>query len=203
MKNNPLKIGVTGGIGSGKSIICRILRVLGYPVYEADQQAKYLMNQDEELKQNIRQLFGSESYGEAGLNRVYLAKKIFHSPEMVEKLNAIVHPAVARDFGQWVENCQSPVLFKEAALLFESGSHTQLDKIILVVSPLDLRIGRILSRDPHRSHDDVMAIIHNQWDDAKKIALSDFVIHNDEKMMLLPQVTDIVRKLNQKNLSSV
>lgn len=184
----PFQVGITGGIGSGKSTVAEIFKCLKIPVYNADSRAKALMNSDARLKAQIESEFGRQSYDNSGsLDRRYLAESVFGFPDRLEKLNALVHPSVAEDYRQWVLSQKTPYVLKEAALLFESGSSKQLDKIILITAPEDLRVKRVKSRDK-RSEEEVRNIIHSQWSQEKSIALADFVIKNDEETALIPQV---------------
>jgi dephospho-CoA kinase len=189
-KNNPLQIGITGGIGSGKSLVCQIFSILGVPIYDADSRAKLLYIQNEELKSQIIQNFGKEAYTDAGqLNRTYLAKKVFNSSQKVGLLNSLVHPKVGEDYQLWVQqHVGFPYLMKEAALLFESGSYLSLDKIITVFTPVDIRIQRVITRDQHRSEDEIKAIIAKQIAEEEKINKADYIIYNDDKQLLLPQI---------------
>jgi dephospho-CoA kinase len=160
----PLLLGVTGGIGSGKSLVCRIFQVLGTPVYNSDLRAKQLMVEDEALIGQIKAAFGEQSYSKGNLNRQYLAEKVFSDSEKLELLNSLVHPAVGRDFRIWVDrNASQSYLLKEAALIFETGSNKLLDQTILVSAPQQLRIARVLCRDSQRTEEQVRAIISNQW----------------------------------------
>lgn len=184
-----LLVGITGGIGSGKSTVCRIFEVLGIPVYNSDDQAKNLMTTDTELANGIKAKFGDESYADGVLNRAFLAKEVFSKPERLRQLNALVHPAVGRDFSKWVALHQSaPYVIKEAALLFETGSYKSLATTILITAPEDVRIERVLLRDPQRSRQQVKDIIGNQMKDEAKTELADYVLKNDEKSLLIPQV---------------
>lgn len=192
----PLSVGITGGIGSGKSTVCRIFALLGIPVYSADDRAKWLMEHDSDLRSKITTEFGPESYHpEGSLNRAYLAEKVFSDPEKVKKINSLVHPAVGKDFEKWAENQKAPYVLKEAALLFETGSAQLLDKMINVSSPLKVRVARVLMRDSHRSEAQVNHIIDQQMPDEKKNELADFVIKNSENKLLIPQVLEIHQKL--------
>lgn len=191
-----LKVGITGGIGSGKSTVCRIFHLLGIPVYSADDRAKWLMEYDSALKSKIEEEFGQEAYTQEGtLNRKYLADQVFSDPEKVKKINSLVHPAVGLDFENWVKEQSTPYVLKEAALLFETGSASQLDKLINVSSPLKVRVARVLMRDPHRSEAQINSIIDQQMPDEKKNELADFVIKNAENKLLIPQVLEIHQKL--------
>jgi dephospho-CoA kinase len=190
MSKKPLQIGITGGIGSGKSLVCKIFACLGVPVYDADSRAKSIMTTDGILVEQIKNEFGSLSYLEDGrLNREYLSKAVFNDPLKLKKLNELVHPRVGADSERWVEeNACHAYLLREAALLFESGSFKKLDKVIVVVAPEQLRIKRVLERDLQRTAQDILAIIRNQMPEEEKIKKADFVIQNDETELIVPQV---------------
>lgn len=184
-----IQVGVTGGIGSGKSIVCEIFRSLGVPIYDADSRAKFLMGNDEDLISSIKITFGSEAYlGTGKINRDFLAKSVFSSAESAKKINSIVHPAVARDYSNWVLKLDFPYVIKEAALLIESGSYQQLDKLIVVSAPVDLRINRVKSRDSFRSEREIKAIIDKQLSDQEREVKADFIFKNDESELLITQV---------------
>ncbi len=188
--DRPLLIGITGGIGSGKSLICRILSTLGVPIYDADTRAKELMTTDEILVNQIKEKFGAESYQVNGsLDRDYLSREVFNDPTKLEKLNQLVHPRVAVDSEKWTKkNKNFPYLVKEAALLFESGSYKLLDKIIVVTAPESLRVQRVINRDMSKDKEDVLKIIRSQMPEEEKIKRADFVIRNDETELVIPQV---------------
>lgn len=188
-----LKIGITGGIGVGKSIVCRMFQVLGIPVYDADTRAKWVMQHDLALKQELQEAFGEATYTPAGqLNRPYLASVVFNNQERLSHLNALVHPHVGTDFEKWAaRHPNAPYLIKEAALMFESESWRQMDEIIVVSAPLAIRIKRLLKRDPHRSEDDIKAIISKQLSEEAKIARANHVVNNDDKQLLIPQVLSL------------
>jgi dephospho-CoA kinase len=191
-RKNPLLIGLTGGIGSGKSTVAKIFSILGIPIYYADDRAKWLMAFDEELKQQILTHFGPESYSEDGsLNRGYLARTVFSDEEKVKTINSLVHPAVKKDFEKWVSQQNSPYVLKEAALLFETGSYKDLDKTINVSAPLKIRVTRVLMRDLHRTEKQVNDIIDKQIPDEEKNNRADYVIKNAENKLLIPQVLKI------------
>lgn len=191
----PLKIGITGGIGAGKSIVCRVFKVLGAPVYDADTQARWLMNHDLVLKTQVQELLGQESYlADGTLNRSLLANLVFSDPNLLQQINALVHPAVGLDFERWLYNQNHPYVVKEAALLFEAGSYKELDFLITVTAPVDLRITRVLHRDHRRSKEQVMDIINKQWPEDEKTKLSDAVIANDETKLIVPQVLALHEK---------
>ena len=160
----PLQIGITGGIGSGKSLVCKIFSCLGIPVYDADSHAKGLMTTDGILISQIKKEFGDLSYQRDGtLNRDYLSEVVFNDSRRLEVLNSLVHPRVGIHYGKWVEeNRDRPYVLKEAALLLEAGSYRSLDKIIVVYAPLELRINRVLMRDKHRTPEQVKAIMEKQ-----------------------------------------
>lgn len=196
-------VGITGGIGSGKSTVCRVFQSLGVPVYDADSRAKYLMTTDGILISQISKEFGDLSYDKFGqLNRTHLAADVFGNPEKLEKLNTLVHPRVAVDFQQWAEQHRhAPYLLKEAALLFETGSYKSLDMVIVVSSPEELRVKRVLARDKHRSADQVKDIMSRQWSEEKKVALADRVIYNDEHQLIIPQVIGLHKELLERNFA--
>jgi dephospho-CoA kinase len=182
-----LRIGITGGIGSGKSTVARIFNVLGVPVYSSDDAAKRLMNEDEELKNNIINSFGKESYTNGKLNRKYLAAQAFSEPNKIELLNSLVHPATIKDATAWMERQIASYIIKEAALIFESGSDKFLDAVIGIKSPLSLRIERTMKRN-NVTAEEVESRIKLQMDEEEKMNLCDYIIVNDEQEMLIPQV---------------
>jgi dephospho-CoA kinase len=182
------KIGITGGIGSGKSIICRVFKVLGVPVYDADSRAKLLTVNDPEIIQGMKEIFGEDVYQNGELNRKMVAEKVFPQPDLLARVNALIHPAVGRDFKNWLENQKAPYVLKEAALIFESGSHAELDGVITVSAPAELRITRVLVRDSHRTRQDIKDIISRQMDDNARSEAADFEIINDDTQLVIPQV---------------
>ncbi len=195
-RSSPLQVGITGGIGAGKSIASKIFAILGVPIYDADSQAKSLMNADSQLKSQISSLLGAEAYQNDSIDRAWVAKKVFSNRSLLDQLNALVHPAVGRDYQQWVEaNLSKSVLIKEAALLFETGLAEQMDQVIVVSAPEEMRISRVLSRDKHRSQSDVEAILKNQMSEEEKVAKANFVILNDEKQSVIQQVLSIHAEL--------
>lgn len=189
-----LQIGITGGIGSGKSIVCHIFSVLGTPVYDADSRAKSLMTTDGIVISQIKKEFGVLSYHTDGsLNREHLAEA-FKDSEKLNVLNNLIHPRVAHDYEQWVNEQKSNYVLKEAALLFEAKSNLSLDKIIVVYAPEELRIKRVLQRDPHRTEQQVLDIMRNQLTDEVKLKLADYVIINDESRLVTTQVLELHQK---------
>ena len=187
------RIGLTGGIGSGKSTVAYIFEVLGIPVYYADAASKRLMNDDQELKDKIKNAFGEDAYVNESLNREYLSEQVFNDSEKIILLNSIVHPATIKDAEEWMQMQKAPYVIKEAALIFESGSNKGLDYIIGVKSPIELRIKRAMQRD-NISAEQVRARMDKQMDEETKIRLCDYVIVNDEQQMLIPQVLALHEK---------
>jgi dephospho-CoA kinase len=188
------KIGITGGIGSGKSVIGKILSLKGFPVFHSDTEAKRLMSEDPKVIAEIKQLFGEEAYTDNHLNRSFLADKIFNHPELKSKINSIVHPAVRRAFESFSQNHKDTLVFNEAAILFETGSYKNFDANILVVADESLRIKRVMERD-NASLKSVQERMKNQWPDKKKIALADFTIENNDSNLLVPQLEKIIKEL--------
>lgn len=188
-----LKIGITGGIGAGKSIVCRMFEQLGIPVYDSDSRAKWVMHHDNVLREELSETFGSDTYTASGeLNRPYLANVVFNDPERLALLNKLVHPHVKADFTKWIKiNNQAPYLIKEAALMYESEAWRQMDQIIAVYASLPVRIKRILQRDPHRTEADAKAIISKQLQEEEKMARAEYVIYNDDKQLIIPQVINL------------
>jgi dephospho-CoA kinase len=189
-----VKIGITGGIGSGKSTVAKAFEVLGIPVYYADDAAKRLMNEDEELKEKIKDQFGNVVYKDGKLDKKHLADIVFTYPEKLKVLNALVHPATLKDAALWMQQQTSPYCIKEAALIFESGAQQQLDYVIGVTAPAPLRIQRTMQRDGI-SREEVIARLDKQIDETIKMKLCDFVIINDEQQMLLTQIIQLHEKL--------
>lgn len=198
-----LRAGITGGIGSGKTTVCRIFEVLGIPVYYADDWAKWLINNDAELKKGIVEIFGMQAYTpEAEYNRSFVAKIVFENKEKLAKLNALVHPAVERHSRDWHDNRAAegaPYTLKEAALLIESGSRQFVDFLIVVTAPEALRIHRVMQRDD-LTEEQVRARMRNQMAEAEMLNEADFVIVNDGVQLLLPQVWKIHRRILSKRI---
>jgi len=188
-----LRIGLTGGIGSGKSTVARIFEVLGIPVYDADAASKKLMTEKTELKQLIQNSFGEESYINGTLNRKFLAEQVFNDPEKLALLNSFVHPATIKDAADWMKKQTSPYAIKEAALIFESGSQKDLDFVIGVKAPLELRLQRTISRDKV-SLQKVEERMNMQMNEETKLRLCNYVIVNDEQQLLIPQVLELHKK---------
>lgn len=196
-----LKIGITGGIGVGKSVVTKIFKVLGIPTYDADREAKDIMVKNNGVRQSLMQTFGKEVYFEDGsLNREWLGKRVFSDAEELKKLNAIVHPAVIKDGEDWAAAQTSIYSVKEAALLFESGSYKALDFTILVVSPLELRIERVMQRDKV-DREEVLRRINKQMPEEEKEKLSDCIVYNDDEHSLIEQVMELHQKFIQGKTS--
>jgi dephospho-CoA kinase len=191
-----LKVGLTGGIGSGKTTVARIFELLGIPVYYADQEAKRLMNADAGIKNKVIEHFGESSYKDNVLDRAYLATIVFNNKKKLELLNSFVHPATIAHSEEWMKLQQAPYAIREAALIFESHVNKQLDYVIGVSSPRLLRIQRVTSRDMIQA-EEVESRMNNQMDEDKKISLCDFVIRNDEQELVIPQVLSLHKKLVQ------
>ncbi len=193
-----LKVGITGGIGSGKTTVCKIFATLGIPIYYADDRAKWLMVNSPSLRIGIINLFGKEAYQEEGpLNRAYIGGIAFKHPKKLQKLNALVHPAVFVDGENWQKEqltLQVPYTLKEAALLYESGSYKFLDKMIVVTAPEEMRIERVMKRD-ELDREAIQDRIARQMPEAEKVAQADYVINNDGQRLLIPQVLEIHQQL--------
>jgi len=189
-----LKIGITGGIGSGKTTVAKVFEVLGIPVYYADDEAKEIMHKNEPLKQQLIFYFGKDTYVDGKLNRKHLSSIVFADKQKLELLNSLVHPVTIEDAEQWFKQQQSPYVLKEAALLFESGAAEGLDYVIGVTAPATIRIKRVMDRDGVTA-DEVKKRMLNQIDETIKIRLCDFIIYNDEQQMILPQVLKLHEEL--------
>ncbi|WP_370090313.1 dephospho-CoA kinase [Ekhidna sp.] len=196
MKNKPPIVGITGGIGSGKTTICKVFETLGAITYYSDDRAKWLMENDSKLIIGVKELFGEKAYQNDKLDRKHIASQAFKDSSILEKLNNIVHPAVARDVEEWAsKNQNAKLLLKEAALLFETGSYKSLYKTILVTAQEEVRIERVTKRDAHRTNEDVRDIIQKQMKDEEKIPLADFIIENDGTKSVIKQVMDVYNHL--------
>ncbi len=187
-------IGLTGGIGSGKTTVAKMFKELHVPVYIADLEAKRLMNNSKVIKRKLTELFGSNTYQNNAINKSFIADRIFNNKDLLSKMNAIVHPKVRTHFKKWVEKQNTPYVIKEAAILFESGGYLNCDAVITVIASEKDRIQRVITRD-NSSAEKVKAIIDNQWSDAKKIKLSQYVIINDKLSKTKAQVTKIHQEI--------
>lgn len=188
-------IGLTGGIGSGKTIVARILEAMGYPVYYSDLRSKQLTNENTLIREGLITLFGSEVYDDGELNRTFLAEKIFNDDSLRMKVNDLIHPVVRNDFELWRAGRTTSIVFNEAAILFETGAFKRFDSNVLVVAPKELRIKRVMARDFVKK-EEVELRISKQLSDDKKIDLADFVIVNDDHKPLIDQVEKMLEKLS-------
>lgn len=189
-----LRIGLTGGIGSGKSTVAKVFEILGIPVYYADDAAKRVMNEDEELRKQIITHFGEASYENGRLNRGHIASEVFNNREKLDLLNSLVHPVTIADAEKWMQQQQTAYAVKEAALIFEANADKQLDYVIGVAAPFDLRLKRVMEREGI-SVEKVKARMDKQMDEEEKMKRCDFIIYNDEKQLLIPQVIALHEKL--------
>jgi dephospho-CoA kinase len=188
-----MKIGITGGIGSGKSTVCRVFENLGIPVFYADTVAKEIMVTDKELATAVKDTFGAESYDAAGrLNNKHIAGIVFNNNIELNKLNELVHPAVFRAFDLWLTRVPltAPYILKEAALLFESGSYMLCDKSVLVIAPVETRLKRVMKRDGS-TEEQVLARMNKQLSDVEKMKMADFLIRNDESQSVILQIMEL------------
>lgn len=190
-----LKVGITGGMGSGKSTVCMIFKCLGIPIYFADTEAKELYNTDQSLKDEIIKHFGEAVYEDGLFSPQKMRELVFNSNEKLNLLNSMVHPRVKKHSEDWFIKQQSQYAIKEAALLIESGSYQDLDMLILVKAPLEQRIRFLSHRDPFLSEEEIKNRISKQWSDEKKEPYANFVIHNDQQHALIPQVLNIHKRL--------
>jgi len=195
MHTEPIIVGLTGGIGSGKTTVANFFKEMGVPVYIADDEAKALMSRSKIIKRKLIKLFGSEAYQNGELNKPFIASKIFNNTKLLEEMNSIVHPKVASHFKRWLKKQDAIYVINEAAIFFENGSYKSLDFIITVVAPEEIRISRVINRD-QSSQKKVKAIISSQWNDDRKVKLSDFVIEN----INLESTKSQVKKIHQKIL---
>ncbi len=187
-------VGLTGGIGSGKTTVAKMFIELGVPVYIADVEAKLLTNRSKVIRRKLITLFGDESYKDGVLNREFVAKKIFGDKDLLQKVNAIIHPKVGQHFRRWLKKQDAPYCIKEAAILFESGSYKDCDYIILVTAPKEIRIERVMQRDT-TTREAIENRMANQWDDEKKRTLSHFYIKNTDLSVTKKQVKEIHNSL--------
>jgi len=189
-------VGLTGGIGSGKTTVAKLFMELGVSVYIADEEAKELMSRSKIIKRHLIQLLGRKAYTKDGINRSFIAKKIFSDPVLLSKVNLIVHPKVAKHFIRWVGKQNGPYCIKEAAILFESGSYKDCDTTIMISAPKSVRLNRVVARD-RVSKEDVLSRMDNQWSDEKKKELSDIVIENIDLNAVKTEVLKLHRKLSK------
>ena len=185
------RIGITGGIGAGKSLVAEIIKAMGYPVYNSDERAKELTDSNPKIKEGLIHLFGGEIYQNDTLNKFALAQAIFSDDSLREKVNALIHPIVREDFNLWALAQNNSLVFNESAILFETGSFKNFDAIILVYAPKEIRIQRIMKRD-NCSENEVLKRMNSQFSDEEKYQLTEFRVLNDEQTPLLVQVEKII-----------
>ena len=186
-----IKLGLTGGIGSGKSTVARVFRVLGVPIYNSDERAKALYVESSDVKQAVIDLLGDAAYLDNGyLDRDYVGQRVFQDQKLLHQLNEIIHPAVGRDFNTWVERQKFPYIIKEAAILFESGAHRGVDKVLAVTAPDEMRIERVMQRDGVTA-DEVTRRMAHQMNQNELVERSNFVIVNDNQRLIVPQILKI------------
>ena len=189
------KVGITGGIGSGKSTIVRFFELKGIPVFIADTEANILVNTSMKIRKKLTRLLGNDIYlPDQTLDRKKLAEYIFNNQDLMERVNSIVHPEVRKQFGKWVNKQTSPYIIYEAAILFETGYYKSVDYTILVTAPEEMRIARVMKRD-NVSQEKIQERIANQWTDEKKAELADYVIKNDNSELLLPQLNNLHERM--------
>jgi len=193
-----LKVGVTGGIGSGKSYVCEVFRKLNIPVFNADSIAREITENNPQIKLLYKKLFGNSIYESGKLNRAKVAEKVFIEDQLLRQVNQAIHPIVFEKFNNWAkENKKYPYVIKEAAIIFESGAEKELDFVITVSAPEELRIERVMHRD-QVDWETIKARILKQWTEKERIKHANFVIVNDDKTLLLPQILEIHQKLTQQ-----
>lgn len=191
-----LIVGLTGGIGSGKTTVAKLLEKEGIPVYNSDFRAKYLMQNSNEIKATLQAEFGEKVYNNDGLNREYLAEIVFKNNEKLQLLNSIVHPVVAKDFKDWISNQKTKIVVKEAAILFESGAYKSCDVNVNIHTDVEERIERVMKRDKV-SREQVLSRINNQWSDEKRNEKSDIIIKNNDIDPTEQNVKNLIIKLNK------
>lgn len=188
-------IGITGGIGSGKSIICSVIEKIGFPVFYSDKEAKEILVSDEEVINKLTSLIGEDLYRDGVFHKEILANKIFKEPSIKEKVNSIIHPRVRERFSQWADTQNSSLVFNEAAILFETGMYKNYDATVLVTAPEPIRIYRAMKRD-QTSKEAIEDRIKNQWSDEQKKKLADYIILNDDETPVMPQLEKVLLSLN-------
>ena len=192
MQNKPLQVGITGGIGAGKSVVAKFFSVLGVPVYNADERGKWILANDPIVVTFIRQEFGEVAIKDGKPDTHFLASQVFSNAEKLQRLNSVIHPRVAADYEEWLQqHSTSNYIVREAAIMYESGSDKTVDKMIVVYAPKDIRMKRVLGRDTHRTETDVLNIMSKQLPEEEKIKRADYVIHNDEQKLVIPQVLEL------------
>ncbi len=194
-----IKVGITGGIGSGKTMVCRIFQELGIPVFYADDEAKKILDKDTDVKKELKRLFGEDIYTKTGINKTRLASIIFNDSATLKQVNEIIHPKVREYFNKWSqEHSDFPYIIEEAAILFESGAFKDMDINIIVSAPEELKIQRIMERDKI-DRQSVVDRMKNQMGEREKMKMADLVIVNDGNQMIIPQILEIHKKLKRKS----
>ena len=193
-----IKIGITGGIGSGKSVVAKLLAWMGIPVYQTDAEAKRLMLSDADIRRELTALVGSNAYNEKGLNKALLASYVFGNPEHTRQVNAIVHPKVRHDFRKWAGNSGRMMVALESAILLEAGFRNEVDKVVMVYAPQEVRIERAIRRDS-ATREQIEKRIRSQMSDENKREAADFVIVNDGETPLIPQVLSLISSLSRNH----
>ena len=189
-------IGITGGIGSGKTFVCKILEKMGYSVYYSDDRAKLLMNSDFRIQKELKRLIGDDAYTKQGLNREFVSSKLFSDPKLRQKINQLIHPFVRKDFKDWQKSFKDEkFIFNEAAILFETGTHVNYDAVILVYAPLEIKLDRIKKRDGV-SEEEVLKKIKSQWTDEEKMKHTPYHILNDGKHPIEDRISVLLKQLS-------
>ncbi|GHT16074.1 dephospho-CoA kinase [Bacteroidia bacterium] len=186
-----LSVGITGGMGSGKSLVCKVLQAWGIPIFCADNEAKKMYNENEHLREQLVNLYGQTIYKNNCFQPAELSRKVFGNEQALSQLTALVHPLVQQAFEQWRANQHAPYVVQEAALLCESGAHTKMNFVVQVTAPQDVRIARVLQRSPHLTKQQIEQRILHQWTDAQRSLYAHFTITNDDKTALLPQILEL------------
>ena len=189
-----LRIGITGGIGSGKSVVARLLRVAGLPVYDCDAEARRLMLVDADIRHELTALLGADAYADGRLNKPFIAAYLFASPDNAARINGIVHPRVREDFRRWAAQQAEPLVGLESAILLEAGFQTEVDKVVVVCAPAELRVRRIISRD-HTDRQQAMRRMSGQMDEEEKRRRADFLVVNDGRHSVIGQVASLLESL--------
>ena len=194
-----LKIGITGGMGSGKSLVCSIFSLLNVPIYNADLRGRLILETNHDVEKKVQALLGKKAYPETGNpDRKYIASKVFNDKDLLAKLNAIIHPAVNEDFISWIEGYHDrPYILKEAAIMIEAGTYKNLHGIIVITAPEELRVSRVMARDGV-SREEVMARVEKQLSESERLKYADYIIYNDGSESLIRQIAKIHGELMGK-----
>lgn len=193
----PIQLGITGGIGSGKSVVCAILKTLGFPVFNSDLESRMLLSNNPKVVKNVKQLLGNAAYlTDSQPDRKYIAEQVFQNGELLNQLNSILHPEVRVAYQSWVASrLHHRLVVKEAAIMFESGAWVDLDHIVAVVAPLPLRINRIMQRD-HKTEAEIMLVVNRQMAENELIQRSNRIIVNDDQQLIMPQILQMLEELS-------